>query len=78
MSLIRIIHRPSTLLLMLGTLVIVSGCASRPRYGAAPRHKRGCDCPKWNAAPGHESKDVRAQLINQAPEHSSVHHATHH
>lgn len=48
-----------TLLLLFGTLLIAAGCASRPPYGASPRHKRGCDCPKWNAVPGGPGKDIR-------------------
>lgn len=36
---------------MIGSLMVFMGCASHPRYGASPRHKRGCDCPKWNAVP---------------------------
>lgn len=76
MSLYRFIHRPSTLLLMFGTLILATGCASRPRYGAAPRHKRGCDCPKWNAAPQAAGKDVHAQVTD--PDFPRLTNAAHH
>jgi hypothetical protein len=29
-------------------LLVAVGCASGPRYGAARRKKKGCDCPHWN------------------------------
>ena len=43
---------------MFGTLMIFAGCASH-NYGAAPKHKRGCDCPKWNAVPMKEKENER-------------------
>ncbi|MEO8734600.1 MAG: hypothetical protein ABI373_09740 [Flavobacteriales bacterium] len=44
---------------MIASWMVIMGCASHPRYGAAPKHKRGCDCPKWNAVP---LKDVKNEL----------------
>lgn len=41
-------------------LVLCMSCASGPRYGASPKHKKECDCPKWNAVPAPPSRDVRA------------------
>lgn len=32
-------------------LLVGSGCASGPRYGAARKSRKGCDCPHWNALP---------------------------
>ena len=46
----------------LGAFLLFAGCASRPKYGAAPRHKHGCDCPKWNAVPPVMKKDVRVAV----------------
>ncbi len=46
------LHTSVLLLLLSGTAMVLQGCAgTRPRYGAAPHKKRGCDCPKWNALP---------------------------
>ena len=46
--------------------MVFMGCASHPRYGAAPKHKRGCDCPKWNAVPVKEKKDeLRVDLTGR-------------
>ena len=47
---------PRSLLFMFGTILTFAGCASH-HYGAAPKHKRGCDCPKWNAVPMKEKKN---------------------
>ncbi|MFT3884982.1 MAG: hypothetical protein QM724_05985 [Flavobacteriales bacterium] len=42
-------------------LVLCLSCASGPRYGAArSKHRKECDCPKWNAVPAPATKDVRA------------------
>ncbi|MBL7964470.1 MAG: hypothetical protein JNM31_11590 [Flavobacteriales bacterium] len=30
------------------TGLLVLGCTSAPRHGAARKKKKGCDCPKWN------------------------------
>lgn len=37
-------------------VVLAFACASGPRYGAARKQKKGCDCPHWNAVekPGTE------------------------
>lgn len=48
---------PRSLFFMFGTLLIFSGCASHPRYGATKKHKRGCDCPKWNVVPMKDNKN---------------------
>lgn len=45
-----------------GAFLLFAGCASRPRYGASPRHRHGCDCPKWNAVPEVMKKDVRVAV----------------
>jgi hypothetical protein len=45
-----------------GAFLLVAGCASRPKYGASPRHKHGCDCPKWNAIPNGLKDGVRVGL----------------
>ena len=34
-------------------IVNVSG----PRYGAARKKKKGCDCPQWNAVPEQKGED---------------------
>ncbi len=47
------------LVFMLGSLLFLMGCASHSRYGASPRKKKGCDCPKWNAVPPGSSKEYR-------------------
>jgi len=41
-------------------LVLCTSCVSGPRYGAARKHSKSCDCPKWNAVPASPTKDVRA------------------
>jgi len=52
------------LLVLLGV-----GCASGPKYGAARRKKKSCDCPHWNmrnGPHGHATGDVRVG-IDPAP-----------
>lgn len=56
------------LFFMLGSLLFLMGCASHPRYGASPRKKKGCDCPKWNALPKEASKEYRVQNTNWTPD----------
>lgn len=34
-----------------------TGCASGPRYGAARKKKKSCDCPHWNAVPEQKGVD---------------------
>jgi hypothetical protein len=29
--------------------LFTASCASGPKYGAARKKKKGCDCPHWNA-----------------------------
>ena len=35
------------------SIIILSGasCANGPKYGAAKKHSKSCDCPHWNALP---------------------------
>lgn len=30
---------------------LLVGCGGGPRYGAARKQSKSCDCPTWNAAP---------------------------
>ena len=49
--------RSLTTMLITGALftsIIGAGCGNGPKYGAARKHKKGCDCPHWNAAPKQE------------------------
>ena len=55
--------------LLLGALMALSACASGPRYGAAKRKKKGCDCPTWNLVPA-PAPGVRAQTP-PAPRHDA-------
>lgn len=67
-----------SLIFMFGTLILLAGCASHPRYGASPRKKKGCDCPKWNAVPKSQNNEYRSEHV--APNHDLVTftHAAHH
>ena len=58
-------------------LLFLTACASHPRYGASPRHKRGCDCPKWNAAPAVPGKDIRVQAPERPKENLSLNDGHH-
>lgn len=74
--------RSMTTLILSGALAILttaSGCASGPRYGASRKHRKECDCPKWNALPRATGRDVRAMKEEQQndPENVTA-HATHH
>jgi hypothetical protein len=66
------------LIFMFGTLILLAGCASHPRYGASPRKKKGCDCPKWTAVPKSQNNEYRVEHV--APNHDLVTftHAAHH
>jgi hypothetical protein len=33
-------------------------CAGGPRYGAARKHRKSCDCPHWNAVPHKANGEV--------------------
>ncbi len=66
-----------TLLAMLGSLLILSGCASQ-RYGTPHRKKRGCDCPKWNAAPAPATPEYRVEQHRPPPDLACFSDATHH
>ncbi len=36
----------------LATIILTSAnCANGPKYGAAKKHNKSCDCPHWNALP---------------------------
>lgn len=52
MSPVRPTHRT---LITAGTLcsavLLMVACASGPKYGAAKRKKKSCDCPHWNHLP---------------------------
>ncbi len=67
---------------MLGIILFASACASHPRYGASPRHKRGCDCPKWNAMPRPAHHTLNAEIPKGNQRHfnpySSTTNAPHH
>ncbi|MBL8000899.1 MAG: hypothetical protein JNL05_02950 [Flavobacteriales bacterium] len=41
---------PSVRTILMGALaaLLAVGCASGPKYGAARRKKKSCDCPHWN------------------------------
>ncbi|MFN8351025.1 MAG: hypothetical protein U0U25_06135 [Flavobacteriales bacterium] len=43
-----------TLCLALLLLELGAGCAGGPKYGAARKRRKGCDCPHWNAVPRKE------------------------
>lgn len=55
--------------LLLGALFALSACASGPKYGAAKRKKKGCDCPTWNLVPT-PAAGVRARTP-PAPRHDA-------
>lgn len=72
-------HSPLILAGALATLLLTASCASGPRYGASRKHKKECDCPKWNAlprpAPG---RDVRADLEDLSNDPTVTAHASRH
>ena len=48
---------------------VLTGCASGPKYGAAKKRKKGCDCPHWNRVPerGHELRAATMKLNGPPP-----------
>jgi hypothetical protein len=44
---------PSLRAVLIGAFaaLLLVGCASGPKYGAARRKKKSCDCPHWNQRP---------------------------
>lgn len=64
---------------MIGIWMAVTGCASHARYGAAPKHKRGCDCPKWNAVPVKEKKnELRVDMTERNSDLAHLNHGSSH
>ena len=64
---------------MIGMWMFFTGCASHPRYGSAPKHKRGCDCPKWNALPGKENKnELRVDMLERNSDLAQVNDGSSH
>lgn len=72
-------HSPLVLAGALATLLLTASCASGPRYGASRKHKKECDCPKWNALPRPaDGRDVRADLEAPSNDANVTAHASHH
>ena len=46
---------------LLAVALLLASCANGPKYGAARKHKKSCDCPHFNAVPKKDG-DVRASL----------------
>lgn len=67
-----------SLIFMLGTLFLLASCASHPRYGASPRKKKGCDCPKWNAVPKSRNNEYRVERPILKHDLVAFTHAPHH
>jgi len=62
-------HQGLTFSVALVLGVLLSGCASGPRYGASHgrKKKKSCDCPHWNAVQpvGDEAHaDARAVILH--------------
>lgn len=60
--------------------MLLLGCASHPRYGSAPKHKRGCDCPKWNAIPAEKGdrKGLRVDMTERNGDLATLYHGSSH
>lgn len=53
------------------TSIVGSGCASGPKYGAARKHSKSCDCPHWNAVPKQEGREgIWSMNGNPSPSNS--------
>lgn len=64
---------------MIGIWMVFMGCAAHPRYGASPKHKHGCDCPKWNALPVHEKKnELRVDVMERNSDLAQLNHGSSH
>lgn len=50
----------------LALVLLLGACASGPRYGAAKKQKKGCDCPHWNAV-----KPAGAEEHASVPRHAA-------
>lgn len=46
---------------LLAVALLLASCANGPKYGAARKHKKSCDCPHFNAVPMRDY-DVHASL----------------
>lgn len=62
--------RPLFTMVILGVLLTTSvaftGCASGPRYGAARKSHKGCDCPHWNAVPKQAEQGTWSKMKDPA------------
>jgi hypothetical protein len=62
--------RPLFSMILLGafltTSTVITGCASGPRYGAARKSRKGCDCPHWNAVPKQAEKGTWSKMNTPA------------
>lgn len=51
--------------LVLAALLLLAACASGPRYGAARKQSKSCECPHWNAVET-TSDEVHARVPDGA------------
>ena len=69
-------QRSTTTMILAGAFVATcamsTGCVSGPRYGAARKKKKGCDCPHWNAVPEQKGED-RMRSWNSDPSTADGH-----
>jgi hypothetical protein len=49
---------------LITTLVVVTGCAGGPKYGASGKRSKSCDCPHWNAVPKQEGRELWSKNDN--------------
>jgi hypothetical protein len=48
---------------LLAAALLLGACANGPRYGAARKHKKSCDCPHFDALPRQKgANEVHAGL----------------
>jgi outer membrane murein-binding lipoprotein Lpp len=62
--------RPLLTSMLLGAFLtsstVLTGCASGPRYGAARKSRKGCDCPHWNAVPKQDEQGMWSKMNDPA------------
>jgi hypothetical protein len=46
---------------LLAAALLLASCATGPKYGAARKHKKSCDCPHFDALPRNDG-GVHASL----------------